>query len=115
MEGDAPSVLTNPEGARTTPSVVAFTKAGERLVGQVAKRQAATNPERTLFSIKRFMGRRFEEIGDEARMVPYRIVAAPNGEVRVELDPAEQLSPPEVSAIVLRKMKDAAEQHLGQK
>jgi len=84
MEGDSPVVITNPEGGRTTPSVVAFAKgSGERLVGQVAKRQAVTNPENTVFSIKRFMGRKFNEVTDEQRMVPYKVVEASNGDARV--------------------------------
>ena len=83
MEGGEPVVITNPEGGRLTPSVVAFTKSGERLVGQVAKRQAVTNPENTVFSIKRFMGRKFDEVSEEMKMVPYRVVRASNGDVRV--------------------------------
>jgi molecular chaperone DnaK len=114
MEGDAPLVIPNAEGGRTTPSVVAFTKSGERLVGQVAKRQAVTNPENTVFSIKRFMGRKYSEISEEIRMVPYKVVEAPNGDVRVRAGDKE-LSPPEISAMILQKMKDTAEQHLGQK
>ncbi|MFI5184995.1 MAG: Hsp70 family protein, partial [Vicinamibacteria bacterium] len=94
MEGDAATVLANPEGARTTPSVVAVTKTGERLVGQVAKRQAVTNPENTVFSIKRFMGRKFAEVSEESKMVPYRVVAAPNGDARVEVT-GTLYSPPE--------------------
>src|SRR5687767_9040539 len=85
MEGDAPAVVANPEGGRTTPSVVAFTKGGERLVGQVAKRQAITNPENTVYSIKRFMGRRFDEISEEAKTVPYKVVEAGNGAARIQL------------------------------
>ncbi|HEY2944020.1 MAG TPA: molecular chaperone DnaK [Vicinamibacteria bacterium] len=114
MEGDTPLVIPNAEGGRTTPSVVAFTKSGERLVGQVAKRQAVTNPENTVFSIKRFMGRKYSEISEEIRMVPYKVVEAPNGDVRVRAGDKE-LSPPEISAMILQKMKDTAEQHLGQK
>ncbi|MFI5183487.1 MAG: molecular chaperone DnaK, partial [Vicinamibacteria bacterium] len=114
MEGDAATVLANPEGARTTPSVVAVTKTGERLVGQVAKRQAVTNPENTVFSIKRFMGRKFAEVSEESKMVPYKVVAASNGDARVEIS-GTLYSPPEVSAMILQKMKDAAEQHLGEK
>src|SRR5260221_8118341 len=85
LEGDTPTVIANAEGGRITPSVVAFTKEGERLVGQVAKRQAVTNPENTIFSIKRFMGRKFSEISEEAKMVPYKVVAAGNGDVRIDV------------------------------
>ncbi|HVR71200.1 MAG TPA: molecular chaperone DnaK [Vicinamibacteria bacterium] len=113
MEGDSPTVIANPEGSRTTPSVVAFGRGGERLVGQVAKRQAVTNPENTLYSIKRFMGRKVSEVSQETRMVPYAVVPGENGEARIEVL-GRQLSPPEVSAMVLQKMKDAAEQYLGQ-
>jgi molecular chaperone DnaK len=114
MEGKEPVVITNEEGSRLTPSVVAFTKDGERLVGQVAKRQAITNPERTVFSIKRFMGRRFEEVQDETKLVPYRIVKGPNGDARVAIE-SKDYSPPEISAQVLLKLKRAAENYLGQK
>ncbi len=114
MEGGNPAVITNPEGGRTTPSVVAFTRSGERLVGQVAKRQAITNPENTVYSIKRFMGRRFNEVQTEIKMVPYKVVAGPNGDARVEAL-GKDYSPPEISAMILQKMKDAAEQYLGQK
>jgi molecular chaperone DnaK len=113
MEGGEPVVITNPEGSRLTPSVVAFTKAGERLVGQVAKRQAVTNPENTVFSIKRFMGRRFNEVSEEMKMVPYAVNAAPNGDVRVKIG-NEQYAPPQISAMVLQKLKQAAEEYLGQ-
>jgi molecular chaperone DnaK len=114
MEGGEPSVIANPEGARTTPSVVGFTKSGERLVGQTAKRQAVTNPENTIYSIKRFMGRRFNEVQNEIKMVPYKVVQGPQGDVRVVAQ-AKEYSPPEVSALILQKMKDAAEQYLGEK
>jgi molecular chaperone DnaK len=113
MEGGEPVVITNPEGSRLTPSVVAFTKTGERLVGQVAKRQAVTNPENTVFSIKRFMGRRYNEVTEEMKMVPYRVVAAPNGDVRVKIGDQEY-APPQISAMVLQKLKQAAEEYLGQ-
>ncbi len=114
MEGREPKVLTNEEGARTTPSVVAFAKDGERLVGQVAKRQAITNPERTIYSIKRFMGRRYEETTEEAKLVPYKVVRGPHGDARVEID-GKQYSAPEISAQVLLKLKRAAENYLGEK
>jgi len=115
MEGDTPVVITNPEGSRTTPSVVAFAKgSGERLVGQVAKRQAVTNPENTVFSIKRFMGRKYGEVTEEQKMVPYKVVEAPNGDARVSIE-GKLYSPPEISAMILQKMRDAAEQHLGEK
>src|SRR5437899_12625253 len=100
MEGDSPVVIPNAEGGRTTPSVVAFTKSDERLVGQVAKRQAVTNPENTVFSIKRFMGRKYAEISEEIRMVPYKVVEAPNGDARVRVA-GKELSPPEITAMIL--------------
>jgi len=114
MEGKEPVVITNEEGSRLTPSVVAFTKDGERLVGQVAKRQAITNPERTVYSIKRFMGRRYGEISEEARRVPYHVVEGPHGDARVDID-GKQFSAPEISAQILLKLKRAAENYLGEK
>jgi molecular chaperone DnaK len=113
MEGGEPVVITNPEGSRITPSVVGFTKSGERLVGQVAKRQAVTNPENTVFSIKRFMGRKHDEVNEEMKMVPYTIVRASNGDVRVSAA-GKEFSPPEISAMILQKLKQAAEEYLGQ-
>jgi molecular chaperone DnaK len=113
MEGGEPVVITNPEGSRITPSVVAFTKSGERLVGQVAKRQAVTNPENTVFSIKRFMGRKFDEVNEEMKMVPYSVIRASNGDVRVKAG-GKEYSPPEISAMILQKLKQAAEEYLGQ-
>jgi molecular chaperone DnaK len=114
MEGGEPTVITNEEGGRTTPSVVAFAKDGNRLVGQVAKRQAVTNPENTIYSIKRFMGRRFEEVTGEKKQVPYNVKADPKGDVRVVTGDKEY-SPPEISAMILQKLKVAAENYLGQK
>src|SRR6187549_3337574 len=113
MEGGEPTVITNPEGSRLTPSIVAFTKTGERLVGQVAKRQAVTNPENTIFSIKRFMGRKFDEVSEEMKMVPYRVVRSTNGDVRINAADKEY-SPPEISAMILQKLRQAAEEYLGQ-
>ncbi len=114
MEGGEPVVIANPEGGRTTPSVVAFTKSGERLVGMVAKRQAVTNPDNTVYSIKRFMGRRFNEVQNEIKIVPYKVVSAANADVRVVAG-GKEWSPPEISAMILQKMKDAADQYLGEK
>ena len=114
MEGGEPIVITNSEGGRTTPSVVAFTKDGNRLVGQVAKRQSVTNPENTVFSIKRFMGRKFEEVQDEIKQVPYKVEKASNGDVRVNAE-GKQFSPPEISAMILQKLKQSAEDYLGSK
>jgi len=114
MEGGQPTVIVNQEGARTTPSVVALTKDGERLVGQVAKRQAVTNPENTVFSIKRFMGRKFDEVKSEASRVPYKVTRADNGDAWVEAR-TKKYSPPEISAMVLQKLKQAADDYLGEK
>src|SRR6187397_1191197 len=114
IEGGQPVVITNAEGSRLTPSVVAFTKTGERLVGQVAKRQAVTNPENTVFSIKRFMGRRHEEVSSESSRVPYKVARADNGDAWVEVR-GRKYSPPEISAMVLGKLKQAAEDYLGEK
>src|SRR5215216_1469828 len=115
MEGGEPTVITNAEGGRTTPSVVAFTKDGSRLVGQVAKRQAVTNPENTVYSIKRFMGRRYNEVSEEIKQVPYKVQGAGSGgDVRIAAG-GKEWSPPEISAIILQKMKQSAEDYLGQK
>jgi molecular chaperone DnaK len=113
LEGGDPSVLENVEGGRTTPSVVAFAKDGQRLVGTPAKRQAVTNPENTIFSIKRFMGRKSSEVSEEMTMIPYRVVSGPNGDVRVEAD-GKQYAPPEISAMILQKLKADAEAKLGE-
>src|SRR6266487_3571420 len=113
MEGGEPKVIANEEGGRTTPSVVAFTKTGERLVGQVAKRQAITNPENTIYSIKRFMGRRFDEVSEEMKMVPYKVVKS-GDHVAVVAQGKEQ-TPPQISAMILQKLKKAAEDYLGEK
>src|SRR6186997_590850 len=112
MEGGDPVVIPNAEGGRTTPSVVAFTKDGERLVGQVAKRQAVTNPRQTIFSIKRFMGRKVSEVPEEIRRVPYKIANGPNGLAAVEIA-GKTYTPPEISAMILQKMKQTAEDYLG--
>jgi molecular chaperone DnaK len=114
MEGGQPAVIPNQEGGRTTPSVVAFTKNGERLVGQVAKRQSVTNPENTIYSIKRFMGRRISEVTEEMKLVPYKAAAGDNGDARVEIQ-GKKYSPPEISAMILTKLKEAAEAYLGEK
>jgi len=114
MEGGEPKVILNEEGGRTTPSVVGFAKSGDRMVGAPAKRQAVTNPENTVFSIKRFMGRRFDEVSEERRMVPYSVESGPNGDARVQVGD-KQFSPPEISAMILQKLKRAAEDYLGEK
>jgi molecular chaperone DnaK len=117
MEGGEPVVLENSEGARTTPSIVAFTKSGERVVGQAAKRQAVTNPENTVFSVKRFMGRKFDEVGEEAKRVPYKIVKAANGDAHIQVKSGNEtktFSPQEVSAMILAKLKADAEAKLGE-
>ena len=113
MEGSEPAVITNPEGNRLTPSVVAFTKGDERLVGQVAKRQAVTNPENTVFSIKRFMGRRYEEVSEEMKMVPYEVVKSASGAAEIKAG-GKDYSPPQISAMILQKLKQAADEYLGQ-
>src|ERR1700755_2133020 len=113
MEGGEPKVIPNEEGGRTTPSVVGFTKNGERLVGQVAKRQAITNPENTIYSIKRFMGRRYDEIKEEIKMVPYKVVQS--GDHVAVLAQGKEYTPPQISAMILQKLKKAAEDYLGEK
>ncbi len=114
MEGGQPAVIPNQEGGRTTPSVVGFTKNGEQLVGQVAKRQSVTNAENTVYSIKRFMGRRFNEVSEETKRIPYKVVPGDNGDARVEIQ-GKKYSPPEISAMILKKLKEAAEAYLGEK
>ncbi|MBQ9456287.1 MAG: Hsp70 family protein, partial [Thermoguttaceae bacterium] len=114
MEGSEPKVIANAEGNRLTPSVVAFTDSGEVLVGDVARRQAVTNPLRTISSIKRFMGRRHSEVGDEEKTIPYKVVGGPQDYVKVEAD-GKQFTPPEISAKILRKLKESAEAYLGHK
>ncbi|MFM7750700.1 MAG: Hsp70 family protein, partial [Opitutaceae bacterium] len=118
MEGGEPVVIPNAEGARTTPSVVAFTKSGERLVGQAAKRQAITNPRNTVFSAKRFIGRKFTEVREEARNMPFKVVEGKNGDAYIEVqvgDKTEQFAPQQIAAFVLAKLKADAEAYLGEK
>ena len=112
LEGGEPSVISSSEGGRTTPSIVAFTKEDERLVGQPAKRQAVTNPNNTIFSIKRFMGRKFKEVAGETKDVPYEVVKGKSDSVEVKIA-NKSYSPPEISAMVLQKLKQTAEEHLG--
>ncbi len=114
MENGDPVVITNPEGSRTTPSVVAFTKDGERLVGTTAWRQAVTNPGNTIFSIKRFMGRRFSEVAEERGRVPYKVTQSANGDCQMDIQ-GKAYRPPEISAMVLQRLKEAAEAYLGEK
>merc|ERR1712224_268951 len=117
MDGGEPLVLENSEGRRTTPSVVAFSKNGERLVGEAAKRQGVTNPRNTIFSVKRFMGRKYEEIAEEIKRIPYKVVKAANGDAAVEVESdgeTKQYSPPEISAMILGKLKSDAEMRLGE-
>src|SRR6201999_2756762 len=112
-EGGEPTVIPNAEGGRTTPSVVAFAKDGQRLVGSPARRQQVTNPQNTIFSIKRFMGRKFDEVSEEMKIVPYKVVKGPNEDVRVEVE-GKQYAPPEISAMILQKLKADAEAYLGE-
>ena len=114
IEGGEPTVIPNAEGERLTPSVVAVTPSGERLVGRFARRQAVTNPENTIYSIKRFMGRRFNEVSEEMKLVPYKVVSGDNSDARVEIQ-GKKYSPPEISAMILTKLKEAAEAYLGEK
>ena len=117
MEGGEPLVLENSEGKRTTPSVVAFAKNGERLFGDAAKRQAVTNPRNTVYSVKRFMGRKFDEIQEELKRVPYKVVRASNGDAHIEVEvegKPKSFSPPEISAMILAKLKSDAEVRLGE-
>src|SRR3989441_1794115 len=114
MEGGEPKVIANAEGFRTTPSVAAYSKTGERLVGLVARRQAVTNPKNTVYSIKRFMGRKYDEVQSEIKLVPYEVVRGPNGDARVRIA-GQEYSPPEISAMILQKMKQTAEDYLGEK
>src|SRR5882762_3276230 len=118
MEGGEPLVLENSEGRRVTPSVVAFAKSGERLVGDAAKRQAVTNSKNTVYSIKRFMGRKYVEVEEERKRVPYKVISGPNGDVNVEVEvdgKTQRFTPPEISAMILSKLKADAEMRLGEK
>src|SRR5216117_495003 len=118
MEGGEPKVIANAEGFRTTPSVVGFSRSGERLVGLVARRQAVTNPKNTVYSIKRFMGRKYDEVQEEIKRVPYKVIRAANGDAAVEVEvegKPKQFSPPEISAMILGKLKADAEMRLGEK
>src|SRR5678810_1201686 len=114
MEGGKPTVITNAEGSRLTPSVIGFTKTGERLVGQLAKRQAVLNPENTIYSVKRFIGRRYSEVQEEIKNVPYKVVAGPNDAVRFDIM-GKLYSPEEISALVLRKLAEDATKYIGEK
>ena len=113
LEGSEPTVIPNAEGGRTTPSVVAFGRDGQRLVGAPAKRQQVTNPQNTIFSIKRFMGRKYSEVSEEMKIVPYEVIAGPNGDARVRAAGTEY-APPEISAMILQKLKADAESYLGE-
>src|SRR3990172_8252650 len=113
LEGGEPAVIPNAEGGRTTPSVVAFTKDGQRLVGAPAKRQSVTNPQNTVFSIKRFMGRKFSEVSEEMKIVPYEVIPGSNGDAGVKAG-AKEYAPPEISAMILQKLKADAEAYLGE-
>src|SRR5437879_11906024 len=113
LEGGEPTVIPNAEGGRTTPSVVAFTKDGQRLVGAPARRQQVTNPENTVFSVKRFMGRKYDEVTEEMTIVPYKVVKGPNDDVRIDAG-GKQWAPPEISAMILQKLKADAEAYLGE-
>src|SRR5918994_5409698 len=114
LEGGEPTVIPNAEGGRTTPSVVAFTKDAQRLVGAPAKRQQVTNPQNTIFSIKRFMGRKWDEVSEEMTIVPYEVAKGENGDARVKTEEGKEYAPPEISAMILQKLKADAEAYLGE-